>query len=168
MWPTRPSARACPSTKPRQQSRRKHPAPGCRPVSRRDRAVPRREYRPHRKARADRAQEPAPIGRGRVARWLFHPARGAGAAPQFPTIDDETDLPPSRGPRVIPTRDDLPTRIITGAIHEGTPSPRDLAVARTLQQVWLSALIGWVGGVDDAPRVVSDLEAATQLLLGDA
>ena len=63
---------------------------------------------------------------------------------------------------------EIMTRIITGAMHEGPPSPRDLAVARTLQQVWLSALIGWVGGVDDALRVVADLEAATQLLLGEA
>ena len=62
---------------------------------------------------------------------------------------------------------EIMTRIITGAMHEGPPSPRDLAVARTLQQVWLSALIGWVGGVDDAPRVISDLEVATQLLLED-
>ena len=57
------------------------------------------------------------------------------------------------------------TRIITAAMHEGTPSPRDLAVARALQQVWLSALIGWVGGADDAPRVTADLDAAAQLLL---
>jgi hypothetical protein len=28
-------------------------------------------------------------------------------------------------------------------------------------------LIGWVGGVDGPPRVVADLETATQLLLGD-
>jgi hypothetical protein len=31
----------------------------------------------------------------------------------------------------------------------------------------LSSLIGWVGGVDAPPRVVADLETATQLLLGD-
>jgi Tetracyclin repressor-like, C-terminal domain len=52
-------------------------------------------------------------------------------------------------------------------MHEGPPSLRDLAVARTLQQVWLSSLIGWVGGVDDPPRVTADLETATRLLLGD-
>ena len=57
------------------------------------------------------------------------------------------------------------TGIITAAMHEGRPSPRDLAVARALQQVWLSALVGWVGGVDDAPRVTTDLEAAAHLLL---
>jgi AcrR family transcriptional regulator len=57
------------------------------------------------------------------------------------------------------------TGIITAAMHEGRPSPRDLAVARALQQVWLSALVGWVGGVDDAPRVKTDLDTAAHLLL---
>jgi TetR/AcrR family transcriptional regulator, cholesterol catabolism regulator len=57
------------------------------------------------------------------------------------------------------------TAIITGAMHEGVPSPRELAAARVLQQVWLSSLVGWVGGVDEAPRVVADLAVAAQLLL---
>lgn len=63
---------------------------------------------------------------------------------------------------------DAMTRIITGAMHEGAPSQRDLAVARVLQQVWLSALVGWVGGVDPAPRVGADLEEATRLLLDES
>jgi AcrR family transcriptional regulator len=57
------------------------------------------------------------------------------------------------------------TAIITSAMHEGAPSSRDLAAARVLQQVWLSSLVGWVGGVDDAPRVVADLTVAAELLL---
>jgi AcrR family transcriptional regulator len=57
------------------------------------------------------------------------------------------------------------TGIITGAIRQGPPTRRDLAVARALEQVWLSSLIGWVGGVDDAARVVDDLRAAADLLL---
>ncbi len=60
------------------------------------------------------------------------------------------------------------TAIITSAMHEGAPTPRDLAAARVLQQVWLSALVGWVGGVDDASRVVADLAAAVHLLLDPA
>jgi hypothetical protein len=59
------------------------------------------------------------------------------------------------------------TGIITGAMHEGVPAPRDLAVARVLQQVWLSSLVGWVGGVDPATRVGADLAEATRLLLGN-
>lgn len=57
------------------------------------------------------------------------------------------------------------TAIITGAMHEGEPDDRDVAVARVLQQVWFSALIGWVGGVDPDERVGDDLETATRLLL---
>lgn len=57
------------------------------------------------------------------------------------------------------------TAIITRAMHEGDPSSRDVAVARVLQQVWLSSLVGWVGGVDPADRVGEDLEIATRLLL---
>jgi AcrR family transcriptional regulator len=90
-----------------------------------------------------------------------HPeTTGAMVRAQGAAAPDEAD--------VVRRIGDIMTRIITGAMHEGTPSPRDLAVARSLQQVWLSALIGWVGGVDDASRVIADLEAATQLLLGDA
>jgi len=55
------------------------------------------------------------------------------------------------------------TSIITGAIGSGTE--RDRRIARVLQQVWLSSLVGWVVGVDPARRVDEDLEAAARLLL---
>ena len=57
------------------------------------------------------------------------------------------------------------TGIITGAMHGGDPSERDRAVARVLSQVWLSSLIGWVGGVDGAEVVGDDLERAARLLI---
>jgi AcrR family transcriptional regulator len=57
------------------------------------------------------------------------------------------------------------TAIITAAMHPGPPDERDLAVARALQQVWFSALIGWVGGVDPPERVLDDVAAAARLLL---
>jgi AcrR family transcriptional regulator len=57
------------------------------------------------------------------------------------------------------------TAIITGAMHEGAPSERDRAVARALSQVWLSSLIGWVGGVDGPDVVGDDLERATRMLI---
>lgn len=61
------------------------------------------------------------------------------------------------------------TEIITVAIHAGSrrpaDAPHDRAVARVLQQVWFSSLIGWVGGVDPADRVDADLESAARLLL---
>ena len=57
------------------------------------------------------------------------------------------------------------TGIITGAMHAGDPSERDRAVARVLSQVWLSSLIGWVGGVDGSEVVGDDLERAARLLI---
>ncbi len=57
------------------------------------------------------------------------------------------------------------TAIITGAMHEGVPTERDRAVARVLSQVWLSSLIGWVGGVDGPGVVGDDLERAARLLI---
>lgn len=55
-------------------------------------------------------------------------------------------------------------RIITGAI--GRAGPGDRRIARILVQVWMSSLIGWVGGVDPPDRVDDDLGAAVHLLLG--
>ena len=46
-----------------------------------------------------------------------------------------------------------------------TPTADDLAVARIINQVWFSSLVGWVGGVDPADRVGEDLEVATRLLV---
>ncbi len=57
------------------------------------------------------------------------------------------------------------TSIITTAIRSDAPTDRDLAVARVLQLTWYSSLIGWVGGVDPPDRMLSDLTAATELLL---
>lgn len=57
--------------------------------------------------------------------------------------------------------------IITGAMHPGRPTGRDRSVARILSQVWLSSLIGWVGGVDGPDVVGDDLETAARLLITD-
>jgi AcrR family transcriptional regulator len=57
------------------------------------------------------------------------------------------------------------TAIITGAMHEGDSSERDRAVARVLSQVWLSSLVGWVGGVDGPQVVGDDLERAARMLI---
>jgi len=59
------------------------------------------------------------------------------------------------------------TRIITRAMHEDAPSERDRAVARILSQVWLSSLIGWVGGVDGPEVMGEDLERAARMLITD-
>jgi AcrR family transcriptional regulator len=57
------------------------------------------------------------------------------------------------------------TAIITGAMHTGDPTERDRAVARVLSQVWLSSLVGWVGGVDGPEVVGDDLERAARMLI---
>jgi hypothetical protein len=59
------------------------------------------------------------------------------------------------------------TAIITSAMHTGAPTPRDRAVARVLSQVWLSSLVGWVGGVDGPEVVGDDLERAARMLITD-
>ncbi len=55
---------------------------------------------------------------------------------------------------------------LTGAMAEGEPTERDLAVARILQQVWLAAAIGWIGGLEGKNRIIEDLEVAVALLIG--
>jgi TetR/AcrR family transcriptional regulator, cholesterol catabolism regulator len=55
--------------------------------------------------------------------------------------------------------------IITTAI--GSNTSRDRRVARILVQVWMSSLIGWVGGVDTAERVDDDVAIAAHLLLDE-
>jgi len=57
------------------------------------------------------------------------------------------------------------TGIITRAMHDGPPTERDLAVARVLSQVWLSSLVGWVGGVDGPEVVGDDLERAARMII---
>ncbi len=56
--------------------------------------------------------------------------------------------------------------IITNAI--GSHTSRDRRVARILVQVWMSSLIGWVGGVDPAERVDDDVSIAAHLLLDES
>lgn len=58
---------------------------------------------------------------------------------------------------------DIMGSIITVAI--GSNTERDRRVARILVQVWMSSLIGWVGGVDPAERVDDDIAIAAHLLL---
>jgi AcrR family transcriptional regulator len=58
---------------------------------------------------------------------------------------------------------DIMGSIITSAI--GSNTARDRRVARILVQVWMSSLIGWVGGVDPAERVDDDVATAAHLLL---
>jgi AcrR family transcriptional regulator len=120
-------------------------------------------------ALAARLEARPPVGTTAAARVVEVLSRGTASLQRHPEVTgamvrafgaaDEAD--------VVRRVGEIMTGIITGVMHDGPPTPRDLAVARTLQQVWLSSLIGWVGGVDEPSRVVADLETATGLLLGD-
>jgi phosphatidate cytidylyltransferase len=60
---------------------------------------------------------PARRTRTKPPRSARSKAGAAAAASPYPTIDDETDAPRATGvSRMIPTRDDLPTRVITCAV----------------------------------------------------
>lgn len=74
--------------------------------------------------------------------------------------------PPSEADAVSRVSEAM-TAIITSAMHAGAPTARDRAVARVLSQVWLSSLVGWVGGVDGPEVVGNDLERAARMLIAD-
>lgn len=59
------------------------------------------------------------------------------------------------------------TEVIVDAMYaDGTePSARDLQVARVLQLTWLSAVFGWINGIEDQSKVIEDLETAASLLM---
>jgi TetR/AcrR family transcriptional regulator, cholesterol catabolism regulator len=54
---------------------------------------------------------------------------------------------------------------LTRAMHEGEPTPDEVAIARILGDVWLSNLVAWVTRRASANDVSSRLELAARLLL---
>ena len=59
----------------------------------------------------------------------------------------------------------LMERMLTGAMHEGEPSADEIAIARIIGDVWLSALVAWVTRRASADDVSNQLELAARLLL---
>lgn len=64
------------------------------------------------------------------------------------------------------------TAIVTHAMHGGVPEESDLtdddiAIARVIGDVWLSALVGWVTGRTTAPETAAHMETAVRLILRD-
>jgi AcrR family transcriptional regulator len=57
------------------------------------------------------------------------------------------------------------TRMFTRAMHDGEPSPDDIAIARVIGDVWLSNLVAWVTRRASADDVSTRLELAARLLL---
>jgi TetR/AcrR family transcriptional regulator, cholesterol catabolism regulator len=54
---------------------------------------------------------------------------------------------------------------LTRAMHEGDPTPDEVAIARILGDVWLSNLVAWVTRRASANDVTNHLELAARLLL---
>jgi AcrR family transcriptional regulator len=59
----------------------------------------------------------------------------------------------------------LMERMFTGAMHEGEPTADEIAIARVIGDVWLSALVAWVTRRASANDVSNQLELAARLLL---
>ena len=55
--------------------------------------------------------------------------------------------------------------MLTSAMHEGEPSADEIAIARIIGDVWLSALVAWVTRRASANDVSNQLELAARLLL---
>jgi len=70
---------------------------------------------------------------------------------------DETVAPAVREVRVAMRS------IILAAVGQPT-TPRDELVGEVLEEVWLSALVSWISGVNSAQSVIRKLEDATTLL----
>jgi AcrR family transcriptional regulator len=68
-------------------------------------------------------------------------------------------------PAVREVREAMRT-IIVGAIG-GQPTERDQLVGEILEEVWLSALVSWISGVDSADSVSRKLDDAAHLLLSN-
>jgi TetR/AcrR family transcriptional regulator, cholesterol catabolism regulator len=56
-------------------------------------------------------------------------------------------------------------RMFTLAMHDGEPTPDEVAIARVLGDVWLSSLVRWVTRRASASDVSSQLELAARLML---
>lgn len=64
----------------------------------------------------------------------------------------------------------LLTRMLTRAMHPDEhhePTDEDVAIARVIGDVWLSALVAWVTGRSTAAETGAHLETAVRLLLRD-
>src|SRR6201987_1301099 len=59
----------------------------------------------------------------------------------------------------------LMEHMLTSAMHEGEPSADEIAIARIIGDVWLSALVAWVTRRASADDVSNQLELAARLLL---
>lgn len=59
------------------------------------------------------------------------------------------------------------TSIITTAMREGNPTKEERQIARIIQQVWVSSMMGWVAGLHDKGQILTDVLVCAELLMPD-
>lgn len=61
----------------------------------------------------------------------------------------------------------LTTEAVIDAMHgpDREPTDEDAAIARVLEQVWLSSMLAWLSGRSSASQLAEDIEVAARLLL---
>lgn len=62
---------------------------------------------------------------------------------------------------------ELTTQAVIGAMHgpDRQPGPDDHAIARVLEQVWLSSMLAWLSGRSSTAQLTEDIDVAARLLL---
>ena len=62
---------------------------------------------------------------------------------------------------------ELTTNAVIAAMHgpDRDPTPDDHAIARVLEQVWLSSMLAWLSGRSSTAQLTDDIDVAARLLL---
>ena len=62
---------------------------------------------------------------------------------------------------------ELTTHAVIAAMHgpDREPTPDDHAIARVLEQVWLSSMLAWLSGRSSTAQLTDDIDVAARLLL---
>ena len=62
---------------------------------------------------------------------------------------------------------ELTTQAVIAAMHgpDREPTPDDHAIARVLEQVWLSSMLAWLSGRSSTAQLTEDIDVAARLLL---
>lgn len=77
-----------------------------------------------------------------------------------------TNADPQVG-ELVDAANETMTSIITTAMHEGEPTKEERQIARIIQQVWVSSMMGWVAGLHDKDQILTDVLVCAELLMPD-
>ena len=124
------------------------------------------------RAEASLRDKPIPgdtaVGAGHLRAAQDHPRPPGRPAPDrgaHPGVHVRRRLGAGRDPH----RRHAPDPMLTRAMHPGRTelTDDDVAIARVIGDVWLSALVGWVTGRTSAADTAAQMEKAVHLLLRD-